>query len=185
MNDQSDQSANPAIAQLGNPSLRAEAEPIHDLRDERVQALIDQLLTTVQQANGVGLAATQLSEPYRVLVIASHPSPRYPHAPEMAPIALINPRLVAHSTETVTDWEGCLSVPGIRGLVPRYEWVTVEYTDREGKLQHQELTGFVARIFQHEYDHLHGLVFLDRVQDTHQLMTEAEYQRQIINSCAA
>ncbi|WP_448562166.1 peptide deformylase [Trichothermofontia sp.] len=178
-------SESPAIVQLGNPILRSEAEPIHDLRDARVQTLIDQLLATVQQANGVGLAAPQISEPYRVLVMASHPSPRYPDAPAMAPIALINPRLVAHSEETVTDWEGCLSVPGLRGLVPRYQSVTVEYTDRDGKLQQQEWSGFVARIFQHEYDHLHGLVFLDRVQDTHHLMTESEYQRQVLNQCSA
>ena len=81
----------------------------------------------------------------------------------------------------VKGWEGCLSVPGIRGLVPRYRVIEVEYSNREGQIQRQELTDFVARIFQHEYDHLEGIVFLDRVESTQDLMTENEYQKQIFN----
>ena len=93
---------------------------------------------------------------------------------------MINPRLISHSEDRVKDWEGCLSVPGIRGLVSRYRVINVEYTNREGKLERQELTDFMARIFQHEYDHLEGIVFLDRVESTTDLMTEDEYQKQIL-----
>ncbi|MGB3650243.1 MAG: peptide deformylase, partial [Rivularia sp. (in: cyanobacteria)] len=93
----------------------------------------------------------------------------------------INPRIVAYSEEIVKDWEGCLSIPGIRGLVPRYKTIEVEYTDRYGKLQNQELTDFVARIFQHEYDHFEGLVFLDRVESSFDLVSEQEYQNLTIN----
>lgn len=92
---------------------------------------------------------------------------------------MINPRLLAHSTEVVKGWEGCLSIPGIRGLVPRYQAIEVEYTDRDGNLQKQELTDFVARIFQHEHDHLDGVVFLDRLESTQDIITEQEYQKRV------
>ena len=85
------------------------------------------------------------------------------------------------STEMVNGWEGCLSIPGIRGLVPRSQAIEVEYTDRNGKLQKQELTDFVARIFQHEYDHLDGIVFLDRLKSTGDIVTEHEYQKRIVS----
>lgn len=98
----------------------------------------------------------------------------------MEPTAMINPRIISSSTETVKDWEGCLSIPGIRGLVPRNRAIEIEYTSRDGKLHRQELTDFVARIFQHEHDHLDGIVFLDRVESTKELMTEDEYQKQIV-----
>ena len=90
---------------------------------------------------------------------------------------MINPHLLAHADETVTGWEGCLSIPGIRGKVPRYRAIKVEYTGRDGKLHKQELTDFVARIFQHELDHLDGIVFIDRIDSTQDLITEREYQR--------
>ena len=92
---------------------------------------------------------------------------------------MLNPKIIAHSTEMVKDWEGCLSIPGIRGLVPRYQSVEVEYTGREGQRQRQELTDFVARIFQHEYDHLDGIVFIDRVESTHEMITEQEYLKRL------
>jgi peptide deformylase len=93
---------------------------------------------------------------------------------------MINPRIIANSTETVKDWEGCLSIPGIRGLVSRSRAIEIEYTSRDGQLNRQELTDFVARIFQHEHDHLDGIVFLDRVESTKEIITEDEYQKQIV-----
>jgi peptide deformylase len=95
---------------------------------------------------------------------------------------MINPQIIAHSDVVVPGWEGCLSVPGIRGLVPRYQMIEIAYHDRYGQLQKLELTDFVARIFQHEYDHLEGIVFLDRVETTFDMMTEAEYQQRIVNN---
>ncbi len=170
------------VSQLGNPILRQQAQPIEDIGDRRLQKLIDNLMATVAKENGVGIAAPQVAESYRLFIVASRPNLRYPHAPKMEPTAIINPRIIAHSSEVVKDWEGCLSIPGIRGLVPRYQAIEVEYTSRDGKLHRQELTDFVARIFQHEYDHLDGSVFLDRVESTQELMTEQEYDRRIVQN---
>ncbi|PZV05866.1 MAG: peptide deformylase [Leptolyngbya sp.] len=176
-----------AVIELGNPRLRRVAEVIPVKSDsplaplpQQIQTLIDQLLLTVKQSNGVGIAAPQVGESVRLFIVASRPNPRYPNAPEMTPTAMINPRIVAHSPETEKGWEGCLSVPGIRGLVPRHTTIQVEYTGQDGTLYQQTLTDFVARIFQHELDHLDGVVFLDRVETTHDLISEREYQTQII-----
>ena len=165
------------VIELGNPILRQRAEPIKNIKDESVQSLIDELMVTVVQADGVGIAAPQVARSHRLFIMASRPNPRYPKAPYMEPTAIINPKIIGHSSEIAKDWEGCLSVPGIRGLVPRYQTIEVEYCGRNGKLQKLELTDFVARIFQHEYDHLEGKVFLDRVESTLDLITEAEYQK--------
>lgn len=168
------------IAQLGNPILRQQAQLVDNVRDERIQKLIDALRVTAAASNGVGIAAPQVSESYRLFIVASRPNARYPNAPLMEPTAMINPRIIAHSTERVKGWEGCLSLPGIRGLVPRYQAIDVEYTSRDGKLHRQQFTDFVARIFQHESDHLDGIVFVDRLQSTQEMMTEQEYQQRIV-----
>ena len=168
------------IAHLGNPILRQQAQLVDNVRDQRIQQVIDSLIATAGASNGVGIAAPQVSESYRLFIVASRPNARYPNAPLMEPTAMINPQIISHSTETIKDWEGCLSIPGIRGLIPRYQAIEVEYTSRDGQQHRQELTDFVARIFQHEYDHLDGIVFLDRVESTQDLMTEQEYQQQQI-----
>ena len=168
------------IIQLGDPVLRTKAQLVENIQDLRIQKLIDDLITTVRQANGVGIAAPQVRVSDRLFVVASRPNPRYPNAPEMEPTAMINPKILAHSTDIIKGWEGCLSIPGIRGLVPRYQAIEVEYTDQNGKLQKQEMTDFVARIFQHEYDHLDGIVFLDRLETTQDIVTEQEYQKRIV-----
>ena len=170
------------IIQLGHPVLRSTAQMVDNVGDERIQKLIDDLIMTVSSANGVGIAAPQVAEGNRLFIVASRPSPRYPNAPEMEPTAMINPQLLAHSTEVSKGWEGCLSIPGIRGLVPRYQAIEVEYINRDGKSQKQELTHFVARIFQHEYDHLDGIVFLDRLETTQDIVTEQEYQKRVVHS---
>ncbi len=171
-----------SVVELGHPVLRQRSHPVLDVGCDRIQTLIDDLIYTVQAANGVGIAAPQTAQGDRLFIVASRPNPRYPHAPEMVPTAMINPRIIHHSAQMESGWEGCLSVPGMRGWVPRYRAVTVEYTGRDDRLHQQTLTDFVARIFQHELDHLDGLVFLDRVLSTQDLMSEKEYQAQIIGS---
>ncbi|MGB3694808.1 MAG: peptide deformylase [Spirulinaceae cyanobacterium] len=165
----------PKIAQLGNPLLRRIANQVEDPQREEIHNLIDDLIAKAALTNGVGIAAPQICQPYRLFIVASHPNPRYPQAPEMEPTAMINPKVLSHSTEMVKDWEGCLSIPGIRGLVPRYQAIEVEYTNQEGILQRLELEGFVARIFQHELDHLNGILFVDRLESTQDMFTEQEY----------
>lgn len=163
------------IIQLGHPTLCSSASPVENFTDKKLQELIDSLIATAIAANGVGIAAPQVSKSYRIFIVASRPNPRYPHAPKMKPTAMINPKIIDGSQEMVKDWEGCLSVPGYRGMIPRHQTIKVEYFNREGQLQQEILTDFVARIFQHELDHLNGLVFLDRLESSEDLYTEAEY----------
>ena len=165
------------IAQLGHPILRKKADLVQNVEDSHIQNLIDDLIATVAEVNGVGIAAPQVYEPYQIFVIASHPNLRYPDAPKMKPTAIINPKINSHSSDLVKDWEGCLSIPGIRGLVPRYKSISVEYTTRDGRKEERELTDFIARIFQHEYDHLNGVLFLDRIVSSADLATEKEYAK--------
>lgn len=171
-----------AISQLGDPVLRQVAQPVYNVHDNSLQSLIDQLLTILPQSNGVGIAAPQVAVSYRLIIVASRPNARYPHAPLMEPTVMINPQLLSHSGEVEKDWEGCLSVPGIRGLIPRYRQIEVEYINREGRLMRQTLTDFVARIFQHELDHLNGLVFLDRLESVQDVITDQEYLTRVVST---
>lgn len=166
------------VLTLGDPRLRGRAQPVENL-DDRLQRLIDNLMWTAEKTNGVGIAAPQVGEPLQLFIVASYPNLRYPHAPRMEPTAMINPRIIAHSDEQVAGWEGCLSVPDQRGQVERWHTVEVEYGDRRGQLHRQVFTDFVARIFQHELDHLNGTVFVDHVADPATLLTEAEYFAQM------
>lgn len=166
------------IAQLGQPVLREKAKPVTNVKDKKIQQLIDDLLVTVMDVNGVGISAPQVYRSLRIFIVASYPNPRYPNAPQMKPTPMINPRLISHSKKTKKDWEGCLSIPGIRGLVPRFTSVKIEYTSRNGKLVKTEYTNdFVARIFQHELDHLNGVVFLDRLDSNKDIITDKEYHK--------
>jgi peptide deformylase len=163
------------IQELGNPILREKSKHVDNIGDEYIQRLIDNLIETVKAVNGVGIAAPQVNEPYQVFIIASHPNPRYPNAPKMEPRAVVNPKIIYRSDELVKDWEGCLSIPGIRGMVPRHRSISVEYTNRDGDKKTEELENFIARIFQHEYDHLNGLLFLDRLDSVNDIITEKQY----------
>ncbi|MDA2921112.1 peptide deformylase [Desulfobacterota bacterium AH_259_B03_O07] len=163
------------ITQLGDPILRTKAEHVDDIQDNLIQRLIDDLIYTVGVVNGVGIAAPQLSESLRIFIMASHPNPRYPEAPLMDPIAIINPGIISYSDDINKDWEGCLSIPGMRGLVPRSNTIFVEYITREGKKEERMYEDFLARIFQHEFDHLNGMVFLDRIDSVKNLITDQEY----------
>lgn len=171
------------IAQLGHPVLRKVASKVSSLsiKDKELQNLINDMLVTVKKVNGVGIAAPQVYKPRRIFIIASYPNPRYPQAPKMRPTVMINPRIIEYSKEQTRDWEGCLSIPGIRALVPRYSSIKVEYITRSGKKITRILKDFVARIIQHEYDHLEGLVFLDRIETTKNIISEKVYKKIIAN----
>jgi peptide deformylase len=163
------------ISKIGDPILRHRSTIIPQLPDGQLDELILDLIATADAANGVGIAAPQVASSLRLFIVASRPSPRYPHAPTMVPTAMINPEIVDRSGELVAGWEGCLSVPGTRGLVLRDRAIEVKYFTPQGELIQQELTDFVARIFQHELDHLDGILFPDRVSILTDLITEAEY----------
>ncbi len=167
------------IAQLGQPVLREVAGQIADPENPAVQRLIADMLVTVADANGVGIAAPQVYEPLSLFIVASRPNPRYPHAPQMDPVAMINPEILWVSDEKEKGWEGCLSIPGLRGLVPRHKRIAVRYLNSAGELREEEYSDFLARVFQHEFDHVQGMVFIDRVESTLELMTEKEYSRSV------
>ncbi|MGC1306832.1 MAG: peptide deformylase [Phormidesmis sp.] len=168
------------VAELGNPVLRSPTHPIENIQDPTIQTLIDNLLKTIKKSNGVGIAAPQVSESLQLFIVASRPNLRYMNAPTMEPTPMINPQIVAYADETEMGWEGCLSVPGIRGFVERSKEIEIVYCDRNGQQQQKVFTGFVARIIQHEHDHINGKVFLDRVKSTLDLISEAEYHSQIV-----
>jgi len=165
------------IAELGQPVLKEKALDVENIHDGAVQELINNLIETAFNSHGVGIAAPQVFEPYRIFIINSRPSPRYPNAPEIGPMAIINPEITSYSDEKEKDWEGCLSIPGIRGLVPRHRSIVARYSRRDGSTREMEFSDFTARIFQHEYDHINGVLFLDRMESSHELVTEKEYQR--------
>lgn len=167
------------IAQLGQPVLRRMAAKIDDPADPAVQMLIDDMLVTVAEADGVGIAAPQVYEPLALFIVASRPNPRYPLAPRMEPTAMINPELLWVSDEQEKGWEGCLSIPGLRGLVPRHKRIGVRYLNRKGEQREEEYEDFLARVFQHEFDHVRGVVFIDRLESTLELVTEKEYLRRL------
>jgi peptide deformylase len=167
------------ITQLGEPVLRRRLRKVGQPTSDVVKKLTANMLATMRKAQGVGIAANQVGVDQRIFIVAPEPSARYPQAPEQPPIVMINPVLRRHSKATIADWEGCLSIPGIRAKVPRYKTVEIEFMQLDGKRYRARLKDFVARIFQHEFDHINGLVYLDRVQDSRTFMTEAEYRKRL------
>jgi peptide deformylase len=165
------------ITQLGEPVLRKISKAVSLPLSKARGRFIDDMIVTMKKAKGVGIAAPQVNVGVRMFVVAPEPSARYPKSPKLPPVAMINPILVEHSKKMVTDWEGCLSIPGLRGRVPRYQTIEIEFTDRQGRRLRGKLSGFVARIFQHEFDHINGMVYIDRVKDTRTFMTETEYRK--------
>jgi peptide deformylase len=168
------------IAQLGHPVLRAPSARIELPASDAVRTLVDDLMATLRDADGVGIAAPQVYEPVRLFIVASRPNPRYPDAPLMEPLVVFNPEIVERSAEVIMEWEGCLSIPSLRGNVPRHRAIRVRYQASEGAEIEQELHDFVARIFQHEFDHLEGVLFLDRLESTGDLVSEKEFRRQYL-----
>lgn len=168
----------PEIVQLGNTVLHQGAKEVDELGSEEAKQLVDSLKEAVDTAGGVGIAAPQIAVNKRVFVISSKPNARYPRAPTMLQKEMINPVLLSHNSIKEKGWEGCLSVPNMRGLVPRYTEITVSYYDLSGKYHQTVLTDFIARIFQHELDHLDGLTFIDRVESVKDLISEKEWFKQ-------
>ncbi len=165
------------VAQLGDPVIRRVAAQIEDVSAPEAQSLIENLIQTCASEYGVGIAAPQVSHSRRIFIISSQPNPRYPNAPEMEPTAFINPEITWRSQAMEKEWEGCLSLPGIRALVPRHKRIEVRFTSRSGRSIETAYDGFIARVFQHEYDHLDGVVFIDRVETTQDIVMEKEWQR--------
>lgn len=161
------------IVKLGDPALRAPAQPLAPERisDPDVQALIDDMVESMVAARGVGLAAPQVGAEIQLFVY------QVPGPPEIPLHVVINPMLTPQAGEMLYEWEGCLSVPDLRGLVPRHPAVRVQGLDREGQPLDYLAAGFEARIVQHEFDHLNGVIFLDRMRDLRTLAYSEELNR--------
>ena len=167
------------VARLGHPVLRQRAEPVSvdALRSAEVQRLIDDMIETMREYDGAGLAATQVHTLKQVAVIEVQANPRYPQAPHIPLTVIVNPVVTPLTDEREEDWEGCLSVPDMRGMVPRYTAVRLECLDRSGQPMNIVAKDFFARVIQHETDHLNGFVYLDRMRDLATLSHIAEWQK--------
>lgn len=167
------------IATIGHPVLRQVARELtrDELLSSDMQRFIDDLVETMRDANGAGLAANQVYEPVRICAIEIKNNPRYPYKPNYPLTILVNPIVTPTTDETFMSYEGCLSVPNLRGEVRRFTAVRVRAWDRHGKDLDFEVKGLTAGTFQHEVDHLDGKVFLDRVEDTKTLTTWADFER--------
>lgn len=167
------------IAQLGSQVLRVTTDKVTIESEAELSALQEDLLATMQDTKGVGIAAPQVYVSKRCFIFSSRPGPNRDDIPLIEPTFVINPEIVSASDEMIIAWESCLSIPGIRGNVPRHELIKVRYSTLDGIVVECELSGFPARVFQHEYDHLDGMVYLDRLESTRDIITEKEYQKLI------
>jgi peptide deformylase len=163
------------VARMGHPVLRQTARSISpgDLKDPMMQRLINDMIDTMHEYHGVGLAAPQIHEDLRLFVALLDDDP----GPDSEAVVVVNPEIVALSEEKSEGWEGCLSIPDIRGMVPRFTDIVVRALDRTGKKVELNLKGFPARVAQHETDHLDGVLFFDRMTSMQSLTYLEEYSR--------
>jgi peptide deformylase len=163
------------VARMGHPVLRERARPFEksDLRNPLVQKLIDDMIETMHEYHGVGLAGPQVHEGRRIFVALLDDEP----GPDSETVAIVNPDIVPNVPTKEEGWEGCLSIPDIRGMVPRFTDIMVRALDRDGKPIELQLKGFPARVVQHETDHLDGVLFFDRMTSMESLTYLEEYSR--------
>ena len=168
------------IVEIGHPVLRERAHEVtvEQLRSEDVQRLIDDMIETMRAANGAGLAANQVAETVRIAVVeVREGNPRYPYKPPIPLTVIVNPVIEPLDDELAQINEGCLSVPDLRGEVPRHVNIRLRYLDREGAEHEEVRRGLTAGTFQHELDHLDGVLFVDRVTDPATLATWEQFER--------
>lgn len=153
------------VLRMGDPRLLVPSLPVTEFGTEALTALVQDMFDTMHARNGAGLAAPQIAEPLRVVIFGFEKNLRYPDAPPVPETVLINPVIMPIDNETESGWEGCLSVPGLRGEVPRFR--TIRYTGYtvDGDLIDRVAEGFHARVVQHECDHLDGILYPTRIQD--------------------
>ena len=168
------------IAPIGTPVLRQRAREVgvDELLGPAIQTFIDDLVETMHDAAGAGLAAIQVYRPIRIVAIEVRDNPRYPYKPNIPLTILVNPVLTPLSEERFDNYEGCLSVPDLRGVVSRYAELRVQALDRHGAPIDTVVRGITAGTFQHEADHLDGMLFVDRVEDPRTFCTWKEFARQ-------
>ena len=167
------------VARMGHPVLRRRAREVEkaELLSPSIQKFIDDMIDTMHEYHGVGLAAPQVHEGLRIFVAAINPAEEEPLPPDTDPLVFVNPVITPVGHDLFEDWEGCLSIPDLRGRVPRVRAITVTALDRTGSRIEFPSTDFPARVIQHETDHLDGVLFVDRMRDLGTLSFLDEYQR--------
>ena len=150
---------------MGHPVLREKAKPVEKVGTPELRALVADMKETMAAKDGAGLAAPQIGVGQRVVIFGVDHNPRYPDAEPVPFTVLVNPKIVMLTRDVESDWEGCLSVPGMRGVVPRYTRLRYTGTDEEGNPIDREAEGFHARVVQHECDHLDGILYPQRMTD--------------------
>jgi peptide deformylase len=170
------------VARLGHPAIRTPALTVDPavISSPEFQRLLDDMVDTMREYNGVGLAAPQIHLSIQVAVLEVTNHPRYPDMPQVPLTFLINPQVTILDTSTVEDWEGCLSIPEMRGVVPRYKQLRVVALGRQAEALNFTAIDFHARVIQHETDHLKGEVYLDRMPNLRSLSHLAEWQRFVL-----
>ncbi|MFU2052060.1 peptide deformylase [Bordetella hinzii] len=153
------------ILKMGDPRLLRVAAPVEDFGSPALRQLIEDMFETMIHANGVGLAAPQIGVDLQLVIFGFERNPRYPDAPAVPQTVLCNPVITPLSDEMDEGWEGCLSVPGLRGLVPRYRHIRYQGMDPDGRAIDREASDFHARVVQHECDHLIGRLYPSRIRD--------------------
>ncbi len=171
------------VARLGHPVIRKTAAPLstEEIRSQEIQKLIEDMIETMHEYDGVGLAAPQVHISKQIAVIEVNANSRYSDAPKVPLTVLVNPKITSRSKKIGEAWEGCLSIPDMRGVVPRNDSLICEAFDRKGKPIKLEVSGFFARVIQHEWDHLQGDVYLDRMPHLKSLSHLSEFSRFSIN----
>ena len=162
------------VLKMGHPVLRDKAQPVTDFHSSELTSLLTDMLDTMRALNGAGLAAPQIGVSLRVVIFAVESNPRYPDVEPIPQTILINPEILPLSSEQAHGWEGCLSIPGMRGLVPRFQHIRYRGYDQYGEPFEREVRGFHARVVQHEVDHLDGLLYPLRMTDLDQFGFEQE-----------
>ncbi|MEO5696820.1 MAG: peptide deformylase [Burkholderiaceae bacterium] len=153
------------ILKMGDPRLLQVARPVEAFGTAELQRLIDDMFDTMEAVHGAGLAAPQIGVDLAVVIFGSRHNPRYPDAPEVPETVLLNPQITPVGDAEEDGWEGCLSVPGLRGLVPRFAQIRYSGLDPQGRRIEREAQGFHARVVQHECDHLLGVLYPMRIRD--------------------
>ena len=174
------------VLKIGDPSLRIVSKEvdIDDIKSEKIQGFIDDLIETMYAENGAGIAAIQVGNPIRIFSMEVKDNPRYPYKPNIPLTIMINPLITVMTEDSFENFEGCLSVPGLRGKVKRYLEIEVEYYDRVANKQKKVFKGITAGTVQHEFDHLNGQLFIDLVEDKSSLSTWDEFVKHYQNDFA-
>lgn len=171
------------IIRMGHPTLRRPARPLaeEEIGSDAVHRLVVDMIDTLHDYGGIGLAAPQINEPVRLAIVElPGGASRYGELPAVPLTVFVNPKIEILDPASAGYWEGCLSVPGLRGWVERPQHIRVQAVDLRGARLDMTFTGFPATVFQHEFDHLDGTLYVDRITDSSRLVFEEEYERYVL-----